>query len=166
MSACGLDFGTSNSGVSRPVDGSVRLLELEDGLTSLPSAVFFAAEAPHEITFGRAGTREYLDGTPGRLMRSLKSLLGNSLIYETTAIGDRDVRFVDVVTLYLRTLRLRACENAEASLESVVMGRPVRFVDDDPNGTARPRRRSRPVPFGGLSPRRIPARADRGCLRL
>ena len=110
MGACGLDFGTSNSGVSQPVDGSVRLLELEDSLTSIPSAVFFAAEAPHGITFGRAGTREYLDGTPGRLMRSLKSLLGNSLIYETTAIGDRDVRFVDVVTLYLRTLRLRACE--------------------------------------------------------
>jgi hypothetical chaperone protein len=131
MGACGLDFGTSNSGVSQPVDGSVRLLELEDGLTSIPSAVFFATEAPHEITFGRAGTSEYLDGTPGRLMRSLKSLLGNSLIYETTAIGDREVRFVDVVTLYLRTLRLRACENAEAALDSVVMGRPVRFVDDD-----------------------------------
>ncbi|MFO1323717.1 MAG: Hsp70 family protein [Burkholderiales bacterium] len=131
MGACGLDFGTSNSGVSQPVAGSVRLLELEDGLTSIPSAVFFAAEAPHEIAYGRAGTREYLDGTPGRLMRSLKSLLGNSLIHETTAIGERDVRFVDVVTLYLRTLRQRACDSAQASLDSVVMGRPVRFVDDD-----------------------------------
>ena len=117
--------------MSQPVDGYVRLIELEDRLTSIPSAVFFAAEAPHGITFGRAGTREYLDGTPGRLMRSLKSLLGNSLIYETTNVGNRDVRFVDVVTLYLRTLRLRACANAEASFDSVVMGRPVRFVDDD-----------------------------------
>jgi hypothetical chaperone protein len=93
--------------------------------------VFCAVEAPYGSTFGLEGTREYLDGTPWRLMRSLKSLLGNRLIYETTAIGDRDVRFVDVITLYLRTLRLRACDNAEASLDSVVMGRPVRFVDDD-----------------------------------
>lgn len=131
MSACGLDFGTSNSGVSQPTGASVRLLPLEDGLTSIPSAVFIAAEASHAVSFGRAGIREYLDGTPGRLMRSLKSLLGNSLIHEATSVGGRSIRFVDVVTLFLATLRQRASEASEASLDSVVLGRPVRFVDDD-----------------------------------
>ena len=131
MNACGLDFGTSNSGVAQPNGDSVRLLALEEDLTSIPSAVFFATETPHPVTFGRAAIREYLDGTPGRLMRSLKSLLGNDLIHETTAVGDRTVRFADVVTLFLRTLRQRASAGTGTALDGVVMGRPVRFVDDD-----------------------------------
>ncbi|MEO8753614.1 MAG: Hsp70 family protein [Casimicrobiaceae bacterium] len=131
MSICGLDFGTSNSGVSIPDGDSVRLVALEDGATSMPSAVFFATEPPQSVFYGRAAVREYLDGTSGRLMRSLKSLLGSSLIHETTAIGDREMRFTDIVTLYLRTLRARAVEQTGSALDGVVLGRPVRFVDDD-----------------------------------
>jgi hypothetical chaperone protein len=131
MSACGLDFGTSNSGVCVPSRGSVALVPLEDGATSMPTAVFFATEEPHVTHYGRAAVREYLDGVPGRLMRSLKSLLGSSLIDETTAVGDRNVRFTDIVTFYLRTLRARTAEHIGAAPEAVVLGRPVRFVDDD-----------------------------------
>jgi hypothetical chaperone protein len=129
--ACGLDFGTSNSGIARPAAGRVELVPLEEGATSMPTAVFFGTEEPHATLYGRAAVAEYLDGTPGRLMRSLKSLLGSSLIDETTAIGDRNVAFRDVVTLYLRTLRERAAAATGQRLDAVVMGRPVRFVDDD-----------------------------------
>jgi hypothetical chaperone protein len=131
MNACGLDFGTSNSGVCVPSRDSVTLVPLEDGATSMPTAVFFATEEPHATHYGRAAVREYLDGVPGRLMRSLKSLLGSSLIDETTAVGDRNVRFTDIVTLYLRTLRTRTAEHTGAAPQAVVLGRPVRFVDDD-----------------------------------
>jgi hypothetical chaperone protein len=131
LSGCGLDFGTSNSGVSLPAGDSVRLVPLEDGETTMPTAVFFGVDDPLTL-YGRAAVREYLDGTHGRLMRSLKSLLGSSLMEDTTAVGDRNIRYTDIVTLYLRTLRARAREHAHASLESVVLGRPVRFVDDDP----------------------------------
>ena len=131
MTACGLDFGTSNSGVSVPRGGSVELVALEDAATSIPSAVFFTTEAPTSIHYGRAAVREYLDGTPGRLMRSLKSLLGSTLGDETTEIGDRSVRYTDVVTLYLRTLHQRAAAATGQALDHVVLGRPVRFVDDD-----------------------------------
>jgi hypothetical chaperone protein len=129
--ACGLDFGTSNSGVCVPSSGSVRLVPLEDGATSMPTAVFFATDEPHATHYGRAAVREYLDGTPGRLMRSLKSLLGSSLMDETTAVGDRNVRFNDIVTLYLRTLRERTAQHTGTAPDAVVLGRPVRFVDDD-----------------------------------
>ena len=130
MSACGLDFGTSNSGVSLPLGDGVRLLPLEEDATSMPTAVFFGIDEP--ITrYGRAAVREYLDGTHGRLMRSLKSLLGGSLMDDTTAIGERNVRYTDILTLYLRTLRTRASAHAGAALDAVVLGRPVRFVDDD-----------------------------------
>jgi hypothetical chaperone protein len=131
MSACGLDFGTSNSGLARAQGDGATLIPLEDGSTSIPSAIFFASEPPLPTFYGRAAVREYLEGTPGRLMRSLKSLLGSSLIDETTAVGDRNIRFTDVVTLYLRTLRARAQQASGTDCTDVVMGRPVRFVDDD-----------------------------------
>ena len=131
MSACGLDFGTSNSGISLPARDAVSLVALEDSATSMPTAVFFAAEDPAATLYGRAAVREYLDGTPGRLMRSLKSLLGSSLMDETTAVGDRNIRYTDIVTLYLRTLRMRAGAASGTALDAVVLGRPVRFDDDD-----------------------------------
>ena len=131
MRACGLDFGTSNSGVSLPVADSVRLIEIEGAATSMPSAVFFAIDDPQTVLYGRAAVSEYLDGTPGRLMRSLKTLLGSTLMHDTTAIGSRSVRYADIVTAYLRTLRERASAKVESSLDAVVLGRPVRFVDDD-----------------------------------
>jgi hypothetical chaperone protein len=131
MGCCGLDFGTSNSGLSLPVGASAQLVPLEDGSTSIPSAVFLATEDPQPVFYGRAAMSEYLDGTPGRLMRSLKSLLGSGLMDETTAIGNRDVRYDDIVAAYLRTLRDRAGDASGNALDAVVLGRPVRFVDDD-----------------------------------
>jgi hypothetical chaperone protein len=131
MSACGLDFGTSNSGVALVTPRGVRLAELEEGEPALPSAIFFPAETADHAVYGRAAMREYLDGTPGRLMRSLKSLLGSRLVHERTAVGDRSLAFTDILTLYLRMLRERAERGAGGPLSSVVLGRPVRFVDDD-----------------------------------
>jgi len=131
MNACGLDFGTSNSGVALPDGASVRLLPLEGTATSMPSAVFFPAEDAQPVLYGRAAVDEYLDDTPGRLMRALKSLLGSRLIHETTAVGSRTLAYADIVTLYLRTLRERASARAGAPLDAVVLGRPVRFDDDD-----------------------------------
>ena len=131
MNACGVDFGTSNSGVSIPDGESVRLVEVEGEATSIPSAVFFALEESQPVLYGRAAVDEYLDGTPGRLMRSLKSVLGSSLMQETTAIGSRSIVYADILTLYLRTLRDRACANTGADRDAVVLGRPVRFDDDD-----------------------------------
>ncbi|MFO1302455.1 MAG: Hsp70 family protein [Burkholderiales bacterium] len=131
MSGCGLDFGTSNSGVALVRSGRVSLARVEEAATALPSAIFFPADAALHVSYGRAAMRDYLDGTPGRLMRSLKSLLGSRLVHERTAVGDRSLAFTDILTLYLRMLRERAEEDASAELASVVLGRPVRFVDDD-----------------------------------
>ena len=90
-------------------------------------------EESQPVLYGRAAVDEYLDGTPGRLMRSLKSLLGSSLMQETTAIGTRNIVYADIVMLYLRTLRERACAEA---------GRDARRRGPRPPGSLRRRRRS------------------------
>ena len=141
---CAIDFGTSNSAVALPAsdDASVELVALEDGFTGMPTAVFYAVEglAPHEQPqrlYGRAAIAAYVEGTEGRLMRSMKSILGSSLVERSTEVGGgHSVRYLDVIGSYLRHLKARAETRAGASVERVVIGRPVFFVDDEPERDA------------------------------
>jgi hypothetical chaperone protein len=134
-----IDFGTSNSAVALPaVGGGVRLVALEPGQPTMPTALFYRADTPSQFLeaerlYGRAAIAAYVEGHEGRLMRSMKSILGSTLLDQRTDIGaGRAVRYRDVVTSYLR--RLLSCAETEAGqpLKRVVMGRPVFFVDDDP----------------------------------
>ena len=86
--ACGVDFGTSNSTVGWSRPGQSALLKLEDDKVTLPSVVFYNAE-DEVFSFGRAALSGYLAGYEGRLMRSLKSLLGSALIDGQTEVGGR-----------------------------------------------------------------------------
>lgn len=142
MSYCAIDFGTSNSAIAIP-NGSdgMRLVPLEAGQPTMPTAVFYWADADEAgaplatlpRAFGRAAVKLYAEGHDGRLMRSLKSLLGSSLLEQTTDIGaGRAVSYLDVIVGYLQQLRTQATAAAGAAPTRVVMGRPVFFVDDDP----------------------------------
>ena len=128
--ACGIDFGTSNSTVGWLRPDHATLLNLEGDLPTLPSVVFFNAE-DNTVSFGRAALQEYLDGYEGRLMRSLKSLLGSSLIDGRTEVQGRVVGFRDLLAQFIATLKARAEAHSGDAFEQVVLGRPVFFVDDD-----------------------------------
>lgn len=128
----GIDFGTSNSAMSwAAAHGPSRLIPLEGDAVSMPTAVFFNSE-DHRTHFGRDAVAQYLAGTEGRLMRSLKSLLGSPLIHESTEVNHRPVSFLEIVTTFLAELRERAARSLGSAPQRVVMGRPVHFVDDDP----------------------------------
>ena len=72
-------------------------------------------------------------GIDGRLMRSMKSILGSSLVDQTTDVGGgRGVKYLDVIAGYLRHLKACAEAAAGAPIRRAVLGRPVYFVDDDP----------------------------------
>lgn len=128
--ACGVDFGTSNSTVGLIRPGQPTLLALEDDKVTLPSVIFFNAE-DQQISVGRAALATYLAGHEGRLMRSLKSLLGTSLIDGQTEVAGRALPFRQLLSLYISALK-RHAENASGQpLSQVVVGRPVFFVDAD-----------------------------------
>ena len=139
---CAIDFGTSNSAIALPTASGVQLVELEPGQRTMPTAVFYAVEglAPHEEPhrhYGRAAVAAYVEGSEGRLMRSMKSILGSTLATQATDVGGgRSVRYLDVVGGYLRHLKTLAEHQAGHSLTRVVLGRPVFFVDDDPERDA------------------------------
>ncbi len=137
---CAIDFGTSNSAIGVPgADAAMTLVELEPGYTTMPTAVFYfsdptssaAAVAPR--CFGRAAVAAYVDGIEGRLMRSMKSLLGSQLLDQTTEVGGgRGVKYRDVIAGYLQHLRTCAQAHRGQPIRHAMLGRPVYFVDDDP----------------------------------
>lgn len=128
---CGLDFGTSNSTVACAAGTGVELLRLEGESRTLPSSIFFDF-SDGSATFGRAALQAYVDGAEGRLMRSLKSILGTALMDETTRIKARSYTFKDIIGLIVARLKAAADEAVGDDVTRVVLGRPVHFVDDDP----------------------------------
>ncbi|NML60748.1 Hsp70 family protein [Massilia sp. RP-1-19] len=137
--ACGVDFGTSNStvgwigsrpGMQPPGGLASALLTLEDGKPTLPSVVFFNAE-DEEVSYGRAALAGYLAGYEGRLMRSLKSLLGTSLIDGQTEVAGRSLPFRMLLAQFIGEVKRRAETAAGREFTSAVFGRPVYFIDDN-----------------------------------
>lgn len=122
---CGFDFGTSNTSIGHVAGKRPVLVPVQDGRVSIPTAIFFSFE-DGEIYYGREAISRYLLRDEGRLMRSLKGVLGSSLIHDATQIGSRRLRFLDIISLFIGFIR-----DAAGQPNSVVMGRPVHFVDND-----------------------------------
>ena len=129
--ACGIDFGTSNSTVGWLRPDAEPLIALEDGKITLPSVVFFNSEERRPV-YGRQALQEYLEGYEGRLMRSLKSLLGSKLLKSETTVLGSALPFKTLLGFFIGELKARAESLADRPFEEVVLGRPVFFVDDDP----------------------------------
>lgn len=127
----GIDFGTSNSAAAlMDAEGTLQVIPLDGDRSEMPTALFFVSET-HTVLYGSEAMQAYLSGTEGRLLRSLKSLLGSRLMDEYTAVGDRSVRFFDIVVMFFKELKRRCEAHTGQTLNHAVLGRPVHFVDDD-----------------------------------
>jgi hypothetical chaperone protein len=131
QSAFGIDFGTSNSTVGIKLAGAAALIPLEGDNLNIPSAVFFDAEGGR-AHFGRAAVERYVEEHGGRFMRSMKSVLGSSLVNDKTRIGARYVTFGEIIGLFIGHLKRAAEARIGEEIRAAVIGRPVFFVDGDP----------------------------------
>ena len=134
-SALGIDFGTSNSAVGFVKNGIPCLVELEDKRQTIPSAIFYDTEE-NAVLFGNEAIEFYVSGCEGRFLRSLKSILGSSLINESTEVGYKNISFKEIIVNFIAHLKKKAERTAGHAVESVVMGRPVWFVDADEQADA------------------------------
>jgi hypothetical chaperone protein len=132
----GIDFGTSNSTVGFIENGSPRLVRLEGGQVTMPSAIFFNFE-DDRTHFGRRAIADYTENVEGRLMRALKSVLGTSLINEKTRIKTHAIAFSDIIGSFLQHLKETLEGEVGKPVDNIVLGRPVHFVDDDPEADRR-----------------------------
>ncbi len=130
MSYCGFDFGTSNSAIGIIENGAVTMVPLESESSLIRTALFIDDEE-REILYGNRAVQSYLDGCEGRLMRSIKSVLGTPLIDQKTNVLNKMVPFHNIIGLFISESKRRAEQYCNQEIESVVLGRPVRFNDDD-----------------------------------
>ena len=127
----GLDFGTTNSTLALCTPGGEpELLALEGTHRTIPSALFFSLE-DGQTHFGRAAVHEYVDGAEGRFMRALKSILGSSLMRETTAVGRERMSFEALIGRFLLHLKEKLERETGAAPGAIVLGRGDLVVDED-----------------------------------
>lgn len=127
---CGLDFGTSNSTIGTLINNTIRLVPLENNKPTIRSAIFCDAENKQWI-FGQEGINRYLESIPGRLMMSLKSVLGSSLMDDETLIFNEFISYTNILSKFILHIKSRAEQYAQSELNYAVFGRPVHFHDTD-----------------------------------
>ncbi|MCF2494321.1 Hsp70 family protein [Dyadobacter chenhuakuii] len=127
---CGIDFGTSNSSLAVANQNDVFLVPVENDNQTIPSAMFFARKDNHAY-FGREASERFLTRQPGRLMRSLKRVLGSSAMRQGTMVNGELMKFDQIIAAFLDQMKRKAEADCGTELRHVVMGRPVHFVDND-----------------------------------
>lgn len=128
MSSCGLDFGTSNSTLAISRDSKASLIALNPPSPILKSAIFFDSEVKEHF-IGQYGIDRYLEGGKGRLMLSLKSILGSTLLNEKIAVCGEWITYRDIIGLVIKYIKTTAEKQLNSALTHVVLGRPVRYHD-------------------------------------
>ncbi|OUS08297.1 hypothetical protein A9Q96_02230 [Rhodobacterales bacterium 52_120_T64] len=124
-----IDFGTSNSAVAVMDDGVIKRLQMEAGSDTLPTATFFDF-ATGETRIGTPANDLLMSGAEGRYMRSLKRVLGTSLMREKRLIMGKYINFFDIIGGFLAELKTRAERIEGRKFQHALSGRPVRFHDD------------------------------------
>ncbi len=137
MATLGIDFGTSNTAAAILVDGQARMIEVEDGKTTLPTSLFFDYHTGETI-YGSAANNALIDGREGRFMRALKSVLGTPLMHEPRQIHYERLTLIEAIARFLTTIRTRAETLTGQEFTHALSGRPVRFhsTDDARNAQA------------------------------
>ena len=133
--SCGIDFGTSNSSIAIDSKGEISLVPVENASVTIPSAIFFQ-QRDNKAYYGHKAISLFFEREPGRFMRSLKRVLGTSLMSQGTMVNGTSMNFTTIIAAFLTQLKEKADEVAGQEIESVVMGRPVHFVDNNPAADA------------------------------
>jgi hypothetical chaperone protein len=128
MLSCGLDFGTSNSTLATSHHSETSLVLLDGKSPILKSAIFFDSEIKQHF-IGQYGIDRYLEGSKGRLMLSLKSILGSALLNEKIAVCGKWITYRDIIGLVIKHIKDTAETQLQTELTQVVLGRPVRYHD-------------------------------------
>jgi hypothetical chaperone protein len=70
-------------------------------------------------------------------MRSLKRVLGTSLMKQGTVVNGKALKFERIISLFLQNLKTKTEVLTQREIANVVMGRPVHFIDNDVDGDRR-----------------------------
>lgn len=135
MAVLGVDFGTSNTAAAVMDQGQVRVLEMEPGKTTLPTAIFLDF-AGRRTVYGSDAVQFMIDGREGRFMRALKSILGTTLARERRQFLNERLTLIEIIARFLAELRRRAEAQTGEVYDRALSGRPVHFHSRAPERDA------------------------------
>jgi hypothetical chaperone protein len=122
----GVDFGTSNTSAAVLDRERPRLIELEPGRVSVPTAIFLDF-GTKRMLFGTEAVEALVAGREGRFLRALKRVLGTPLMREPRQLLNRRMTLVELVAEVLARVRGRAEAELGEPVRHVLAGRPVIF---------------------------------------
>lgn len=128
--SCGIDFGTTNSTIGVLLNNQPKMVQLETNSISMPTALFFEDKKKVPL-YGKSAIEYYTNGADGRLIRSIKRILGSELMDKFTVINGKGVRFDELIGLFLYHLKEKAESQLDLDIDTAVIGRPVHFQDND-----------------------------------
>jgi len=130
MNSIGLDFGTANSSFAISNGERTEVLPLDNDNASIPSTFFFDFE--DDVRYiGEDAYQRYYFGDNGRFLRSFKSALGTETLEHEIQIKRNRYSISDIIGQYIGIVIERAQSKLQRPIESIVVGRPVHFVDHD-----------------------------------
>lgn len=135
--AFGLDFGTSNTSLSVNRNGAVTLLDIDKESPiqlSLKSVLYFLKEKQNlKYYIGHEAIDQYIETeAAGRYMQSIKSFLPDPT-FQKTEIFNKLYSIEELISLFLRPVKLRGERLVGGEVNRVVLGRPVVFSEDAAN---------------------------------
>lgn len=131
---CGIDFGTTNSAISVLKGQNIpQLAMFHNNKQTIPTAIFFPEENTYKPIFGTPAINEYINGSAGRFMRSLKRILGTDLMTLKTEVNGIRLSYEDIILKFVKYLKIEAETQSHTELKNVVLGRPVHFQDFAPD---------------------------------
>jgi hypothetical chaperone protein len=128
-----IDFGTSNSLLSYVSDqGKIQAIPLEkDGANILRSLLFTPSKG--KWYFGKDAIDKYVEYEgEGRFFRSLKKFLPEPN-YSGTEVHNKKMKINELISVFLREMKMRADKFLDKEIESVVLGRPALYSKDKSN---------------------------------
>ena len=129
MITASLDFGTTNSVAGVNIDGKIEMIPLGKKELETKTVLFYSFE-DKKFYVGDEAIEELELETSGRYLVSLKSFLGSKESVETT-LGTTTYMLEDLISIIIRRFKAKIEAHIGQSVEQVVLGRPVRFNDDD-----------------------------------
>jgi len=133
MSYYAIDFGTSNSLLNYiSSSGEVTQVPLEhDGGFVLRSLLFTPQKG--KWYFGEEAINAYMDyDGEGRFFRSLKKFLPEPN-YTGSEVHNQKLKIEDLISIFLKEMRLRADKYLNLKVDKLVLGRPAKYSLRDDN---------------------------------
>ncbi len=129
MITSSIDFGTTNSVVGVNHNGKIEMIALGKESVETKTVLFYSFE-DKQFYVGDEALDELKLDTLGRYLVALKSFLGSKDNIETT-LGTTTYSLEELISIIIRRFKHVMEAKVGQKIDKVVMGRPVRFNDDD-----------------------------------